>query len=194
MNRFWESSDASGLADVIDAMAQTCTNWQTRILLAGERSSSTHRFILRPWGHKVPQSDIDLVCEVDLQFLLLQFLAAVEPIHPAAQESRLRKLAKTLTKPVAIIRSIMEDNECYLVRNQQPCQDVLHLLLDPSIYRTSCTLQRVRKRLTSKPSSIYWLRKDKGSSSSLMMEYLALHARRIQSDFLTAAVEDGCCL
>lgn len=134
LNRFWEAPDASGLVDVIDAMAQTCTNWQTRILLRGERSNSAHRFILRPWGRKGFESDLDLFCEVDLQFLLLQFLAAVEPIHPIPQESRLRKFAKTLTKPVAIIRFVMEGIERYPVLNQQPCQDVLRLLLDPTTY------------------------------------------------------------
>ncbi|KAH6976453.1 hypothetical protein BKA56DRAFT_589663 [Ilyonectria sp. MPI-CAGE-AT-0026] len=134
MNRFWKAPDASGLVDVIDTMAQTCTNWQTTILLVGERSSSTHRFILRPRSLRGYQGGTDLFCEVNLQFLLLQFLAAVEPIHPVPQESRLRKLAKTLTKPVAIIRFIMQDNECYRVLNQQPFQDVLRLLLDPTTY------------------------------------------------------------
>ncbi|KAL6399456.1 hypothetical protein AUP68_18004 [Ilyonectria robusta] len=134
MNRFWEAPDASGLVDVIDTMAQTCTNWQTRILLRGKWPSSAHGFILRPWGRKGFKGDVDLFCEVDLQFLLLQFLAAVEPIHPVPQESRLGKLSKTLTKPVAIIRFIIQDNEWYRVLNQQPFQDVLRFLLDPTTY------------------------------------------------------------
>lgn len=134
MNRFWETPDASGIMDIIDTMAQTCTNWQTRMLLRGEPSSFTHRFTLRPWGREGLQEDFDLFCEVDLQFLLVQFLAAVEPIHPAPQESRLRKFAKTLTEPVAIVRFILFDNECYRVLNQQPFQAALRLLLDPTTY------------------------------------------------------------
>ncbi|KAH7139971.1 hypothetical protein B0J13DRAFT_558726 [Dactylonectria estremocensis] len=130
-----ETPDVPGVVDVIDTMTQTCPNWQTRILLHVHVVNHESPNKLRPWSWFNLWFEGAFFLDVDLQFLLVQFLAAIDSINLPPHESSLHNVAKTLAEPVAILRFLTttKDEGCrsyYRILNQQPFQDSIGALFD----------------------------------------------------------------
>ncbi|KAH7166479.1 hypothetical protein EDB81DRAFT_943351 [Dactylonectria macrodidyma] len=133
-----KAPDMSGIVGVIDTMTQARPNWQTRILLNFFFFSRTLSILTLPWAD-TSHGSLGFYCEVDLQYLLAQILAAVDSINPATHDSRLHNVAAGFTEPGAIIRFIRKSNDkdgssYYRILNQQPFQYLIGVIFGPQLH------------------------------------------------------------
>ncbi|KAF4966847.1 hypothetical protein FSARC_5526 [Fusarium sarcochroum] len=121
--------------DLVEAMAQTCPNWHMKMLIARELEApdAGGKCELVGWEDSSLRSwPAWVACEVDLQFLLMRFIAAVSLQFNRHRINRLVKLSETFTEPFARIRHIVSPDtykarRCYrIITQEETFQDILN--------------------------------------------------------------------
>ncbi|KAJ4245291.1 hypothetical protein NW762_014161 [Fusarium torreyae] len=127
--------DTALCADLIEIMAPTSANWCRKMLVARELGQSGQeedcpRGLMR-WESSSSNYHSWAVCEVDVRFLLMQFLAAAFSQDSPPSTQKLLKLLENFKKPFARIRYVVgfserkEDRPCYRILKQEPLQGIL---------------------------------------------------------------------
>ncbi|KAF4970545.1 hypothetical protein FSARC_2454 [Fusarium sarcochroum] len=129
--------------DIIDTMAPTCPDWHRKVMIAARviYRDNYSRAVLAGWELFVPYYDDKhlpwVAFEVDMQFLLTRFLAAVDLCKMSTQAFKLHELARSFTKPYVRIRhigpgQILDQNFfCYRILDQQPFQGLVNHFFGP---------------------------------------------------------------
>ncbi|KAH7233063.1 hypothetical protein BKA59DRAFT_446560 [Fusarium tricinctum] len=115
-----------GLLDIIVSLAQTCQDWDRKTLVFYDQNMD-NKFIMEPFCQTKP-----VVFEVDVQFLLIELMHALQESGLMIYSGKLRGVVDSFTSAHVRIRHIRiprvgnREAFCYRILAQQPFQNIIN--------------------------------------------------------------------